>query len=974
VTWRDPPPPATLGAAVFAVVRANVAESDECVGERLRLLDGEREAFIATFDRVVTPETGTVLADSVESVLLPLVDDQRLPALARSVARSLRLLVDDGADPERRALAEALAFFQARSVLSGRHLLGLSQRLFAYDQAPAVVSALADLGATGDQGGELSDSLLTVLAGRLGQAAEPIGCTGLALGDLRDNLLRPELLPASPELGPPAWAVFADAHGNPAAATDPQSGTLVLPFVDLDHDGAADVNGDGVAVDIADQPILLAPFSDEGERDPYGRALDGRGQLVFEYVDAKRTGLAVLLQFLGEAIAADAHVAGIRVLSLGMGPQIGCGIGCLTYPEEQHPVADLAFAVVEDLRFERTVTLLATLERLLRDQPVVAEDVLVAVGQMLAALDAGALTLADAALVDLAVAALPLCADVLAQDNSSGESTARLLLEVLHDLGGVARDLPEELRLNLTYVALHKEEACSATPPDEELSLPVDYDRPRYYDEPGVGRVDNRSALEQAIELLAAADCGSVPFTGGETVAEVVIGVMADSTPATACSIIDSSLGVMDILPTASELVGATALDLIGCDGTRVWRELWALDALAKSGVLDAYLPLANAFDDRGQVRTLIDIFRLVAADLQRDEESPGASVMRRALPTLIRVVESGTLDSLFDLNDLLVTLPALDGSGSIADVIVDSFAWLTDDSRQVTTRFGPRWGTSHAREILLPYRELIRRLDAAGRVGELEAVIDHLSGYLERTRVDDGGTPAPADDRVVLADSRLLPVYETLLGFAGELFDLSAAARDCYFDVAQHDLEAFFIHPDFATTVRLLSAFADSPGRAAIDTGLAEALSPKPDPEADLLGSWAQVLASVLQQLTPESLRGRELSRFGERALREATGTRLFSTLDVLWADDPNRLLFGLMSRLVDTGATRSERPPIAFFGDLYVRVADVRGSAGCVPSDLPWSTAEAEAAAQDVIAFLEDEQTGLPAVFELIRLRSNR
>jgi len=125
-----------------------------------------------------------------------------------------------------------------------------------------------------------------------------------------------------------------------------------------------------------------------------------------------------------------------------------------------------------------------------------------------------------------------------------------------------------------------------------------------------------------------------------------------------------------------------------------------------------------------------------------------------------------------------------------MADVVIDSFEFLTDDTGVVRTRRGDVTGTSLGLEILLPYREIARRLDATGSSASLQRAIDHVSAHLKTTAVDDGGTPDPGDDRVVLRDRRLLPVFEALLAFAADTFELTPEQRDCWFDLLQTEAD----------------------------------------------------------------------------------------------------------------------------------------------------------------------------------------
>ena len=85
---------------------------------------------------------------------------------------------------------------------------------------------------------------------------------------------------------------------------------------------------------------------------------------------------------------------------------------------------------------------------------------------------------------------------------------------------------------------------------------------------------------------MSTVDCGSVPFTGGKTVAEVVLDVVSGMNPNTVCGVIDVSLGVINAAPNISEFFTELALNALGCPGDEVFESLQALDGLAKAAHL----------------------------------------------------------------------------------------------------------------------------------------------------------------------------------------------------------------------------------------------------------------------------------------------------------------------------------------------------------------------------------------------------
>lgn len=959
-----------MGEAVYEIVASNIRARDECSEERLVLLEARKQRFVRAFNDIIAgagPQASEgALSHAVATALLPLVDSNALPELTHRAALALDLLVNNPTDPTQRALQELMALAQARTVLSGRHLTGMAELLLHDPDIESILTALAELGATPVDGRPSAAVGLELIGDALDSTAVGQACAGASFSGLHTTLLT-TAMPVEVDTGPPAYAVWADAIGNPQVRKDPSTGALYEPFVDRDQDGTAETNSAGQPVDRQGKPIYLPPFGWEGARDAEGRLLAADGQPLYDYFDAKRTGLAAFFVLAGEAVQADVHQDLVAALDGALGSASPCEGGCC-YADD-HPLRDLIFAVLEDFRYQRIATLLATWREITYQHPDLAEDILVAVGQLLDALHTEGLTLTQGDLIDLFMELMPLLADIFAQDNATGESTARLLMDVVNNLGQVARDLPGEMAVAGSYVTLAKDKACSAEPPDLQHSTPVDFTQPRW-----IGSVDNRSSLEQSIELLSAVDCGSVPFTGGKSVAEVVLDVMADRSPATACQIIDLSLGAMNILPGVSKFIGAGALDLMGCDGGAVWDQLWTLDALAKSGALDAYLPIAKAFKDRGQLRTLIDMFHLLAADLHRDEGGlPGSSTLRRAMPTVVRVLNSGAADAMFDLFALMASRPAVDGDGTMADVLVDSFAYVTNDTDPVRTRYGTVVGTSHALEMLRPYRELIRRWEASGTTAHVDRLVEHVSGYLRRTEVDTRGTLDPADDRLRLRDRRLVPVIDGTLDFAAQTFDLTEEQRTCAFDGWQSAADTFLGSPQAVQLRDVLVTYMHSPTRPVLDNLLVRALTPASGPALattpDLHGGLTQVASGLV--LTPtHNLSARALARFGASLTEIIDGPDTLALAEQLLLGDQRGVMLGMIGAAVHHGEGGLQQAPVEMMAELAIDLASMRSAICEAPQQ--WTLQEVAAAVEATATFLTDDTLGLPAIYRLIHMRT--
>jgi hypothetical protein len=215
------------------------------------------------------------------------------------VARALALLISDEFDPERLTIQSVMALQDTRTVLEGSMAIELVSRLLSDPQLTDRVHDLALFAAHDDGIDYTLDSLLYMAERNLGDVSdEESMCSGLTIGSLEETLLTQSGFVFGPGTGEAAWVPRVDVHGNPRVRE--LGGALLGPFVDTNNDGAADVNADGVPVDAGGAEIDLPALgtADAAGRDAYGRAIDADGELIYEYYDAKRTGLAAAVQIV----------------------------------------------------------------------------------------------------------------------------------------------------------------------------------------------------------------------------------------------------------------------------------------------------------------------------------------------------------------------------------------------------------------------------------------------------------------------------------------------------------------------------------------------------------------------------------------------------------------------------------------------------------------------------------------------------
>ncbi len=965
----------SFGEIVYGIFEYNVAQSDTCQAPLVEELREHRSDVIGSLDSSVPPDLLAKIQGLMEQAILPAVDSGELPETTANIADLLGLLTDPVADPYKDTLRALLNLVQTRTILTQDQLLDLVDAIIYDRELKDVTHALAQLAEHHDGVDYAINSATDLISRQLVSLTEENLCEGLDLGDLEDTLLKSDVLVGDANMGEPAWAVLADIHGNPRVRINPNTGSLFLPFIDIDGDGAADVNEQGEPVSSTGSIIDISALGEGTDRDDVGRAVDEAGQLIYEYYDAKRSGLAMFLVLLKEALEDSMH-KDIATVVDGTIPTIEiCDDGtstCRKYPSDDNPFADIAWTLVEVSRFDDAAIFLRTWSRLIKDNPELAEDILVAIGQVLEAIENGSIDMTDPKIPALLSKALPLMDEVFETDNSSGQSTAQLLLELMHDLGATARTFPAQILDTIDYRELVKSPSCSDAKPDYELSTAVNYDLPRYH-QSGGNWIDNRSSIEESIELLSAVDCGTVPFTD-QTVAEFVIELLASRDEESVCGIIDLLLGTVDTFGFLGEFATTLSLDVIGCDGDDVFPRLQALETLAHSGALNGYLPIAQVFVERGQLGTLLDIFHLAAEDLLLDEDSDSSttSTIRQALPIVGQTIRAGAVDPMLDLADLLVTTEAVDQNGSVGDVIMNSVERMVDDDGLVRDRHGNQLQTSLAQELVVPFQTIVDRLNAGQNTDAMKRLLDHVTGYLTATEVDDNQTVDPEDDRVVLSNKRFMPLTTITLDFLAQLLDLPEGQQTCYFDILQNDIDGFLTGRNFATMVRLIKAVDTAAGAATLESFLIRALNPEAtDGDREIFGPVVVLMGSLFQAPIDVDDMESIMTYFSKAMDPSRTNSRIMvSTFDNMLTRDSEDVVLTAIRNLLSRELLESGNAPIQELASTFVDVASIDTDNMCVARD-ELTLGEAAELVDTVVTFMQDEQEGLGAIYELLGMR---
>lgn len=959
----------TFGELVFGIVRTNVADSEACSEERVSTLDSRRDEFVSAVDYVVTHDIVQEFPDLLASSLLPVIDNGDLPQATDALAKVVALLVDDTFDPERKTLGVLADAANSPNTIDTDAATELARRVIADPALKDRVLSLVELANAETSREHVLDGALDVASRVLSYAATDSTCGDVTFGDLETTWLATEGFerPAR-DTSPRAWVVRRDIHQNPRVRVDPNTGTLYPPFVDVDADKVADVDSDEHPVDATGARIDLAAFGTTGSRDRDKLALAPDGLPIYAYYDAKETALADALTRVHSVLVDGDHAHIIDVLEAALGPQSSC-TDCPAYNPADYPLADLAFVVLELAKYPKLRVFVRTWAETLEERPQDAEKLLATVGSLLGEIKAADVKITDPELRQLGTTFIPLVGEIFSAHNSSGQSTPRLLLDVISDLGEVSRDFPHKLDLSIQYSTLYKRRSCSADEPDLSRSTPVNFDEPRFV-RTAAGTRDNRSSIEQSVELLANADCGSVPFSGGKTVAHVLIDLLAGASADTTCGLIDAFLGLINVIPSAGEFITSGALDLIGCDGDRVYQDLEALDSLAKSGALDFYLPIAKLFRDRGQLGTLIELLNLVAADLKKDEDGSAttSSAVRKFLPIIHRLVESGAADTLFDLNDTMLAVRAAEGDGNLADLSMDTLGYVVTKQVTLPTRTGHSVYQSPAGQLLLDADRLLNRVNAAGADDDVEALLDVFSNALKQ----DPSNPHR------LQDQQLVALINVVLKTGGQLAANPDETWECYISSVEDTANDALQGEGFAKAMRILSAFRNSPERPALEQWLIELTDPSPtDRNREIRGLLLQVLASAVERdgELPEGTGSKAsiLASFLSRATTElrTDGDDLLTLVrDLLLADENNT--FMTMAQSLLTVREEWDRTPLGSVASPLSAVAQQDARSMCIDTDRDITATDLADTVEAVVEFMQDDTRGLGGIYDLIGRRS--
>ena len=984
----------SFGELVYRVIRTNLVSARTCSLELVGQLEPHHADFVRSFDHTLAADVRDDLPELLGSTIVPVVQNGTLPGLVDRVGEALRRLVDDARDPERQVLGSIVSLATAPSLVESWMVTDLAAGLLASPNLPQILHSTRLLMEEHDGVDVVLDDVLSLATH--GSAPPPHGCSGLVLDDVQGTLLRTDGFVDDPHyaLGEPAWMVRPDVNGNPKVLVDPATGKLSRPFIDRDNNGVADVGTTGRPIDDVGNLIDLPYLGTDGRRDAERRALNTNGGLVFDYYDLKRTALSYMMQMGADFLEAGLHRQLPAIVNAVLGAPVTCSDGtttCRAYPAANHPLADLGHLGLELLRFPQTSKLMEVLHRLLTDDPDKAEDLLVAAGDVIRALQDSTISLTDTAMYDALIGVVPLVRQIFGTSNTTGKSTPHLLVDLVASMSPA-----EKAQIEQSGGWQHEHKSLASRPNPTPNGPFVDYTRNRFFRDGTNQWVDNRSGLEQAIELLAYADCGFIGCSRGSlstscaaatllngsfgnpddgTVSEWLLGAMSSKTPATVSSLISFVDWINGFsIPFVCNGAGC-ALEALGCSSARAddaAAHIPALVSLANSGGLDWLLPIARVFANQHQMAALVDIFAFVAADLwkggEHDRRVDNAdSFVRRLEQPILSATQTGAVVKLLGALDMLHAIQVPGGTSRASHLVVDTMDYAIR-RRTVNARLAPVAASSIAGELLKVVRTISARVDAANAGGALSSVVRFGTQYVTKTTTLAGG-------RRVLAHPNTRMLLATSLGAVADLSAIPAAQQACYIDYFQREGAAFLTGRNFATLVRLANHVIGSPNAAPVEAWLVSQLRGGPG------GGRPEAYRPLLQLTAAASsaeVAGDDLSSLaawlrGVAEDNQSTALTTLVALDDLVQSDGNGAVVQILRNLVGPGPATGGAAPVSVFADTLGDVTTVDTGNACMRRQI-MTVPILEHVVTSLGDFLLDDVYGIQAIWKLVgTLRSH-
>lgn len=806
-----------VGLEVFKLSRQQVL-NDQDVNRRnagLAVLDSRRDEFIDAINTILNDQTLPGVESTLD-VFFKLIDDDSIPTLTNEMRALILQLLNEPGRPTIKALRNML---NGRSNIPTGDVVSLLGRLVNYPDSERLWESIGSLiaaydgvdkdGVKNNEPPLVTDLLDILSRGLKNTPANPApqSSLNLALNDFIDELLTEAQGTANANFGQAEWGARLDSRGAPIVQSDAQ-GRLLSPFVDNDGDGLADLNSNGRFMGANGQELDMPPFGEPLSLgyDAQGRASTSQGRNLYEFFDTKKTLLALFMSITGRLLKENRHKDMVDLLDVSLGPKSGDQFN------RNNNLSRLFYGLIQLVKTDQAPQFLRAVSELLNKNPAQSEQLFLALARANENLknapsNGGGFNLAEKRSQDLVLGLLPGIDDVF-ESNGNSSSTARLLIDTVAELNTKAPNWPAQFAPLFKFKTVARE-----TTPDNDRN-DIDESASTLVDRSAGLSTNNRSAVHQLLDLLKRAD-GCNFF--GQTLAVFIIDTMAGLSPATVSTLVS----IINAVPGLANLF---------CSG--ISQDLISLDFLAKSGALDALLPIAKVFKDRNQIPLLVQLLLVIQKDY--------STILRPSEEALASVLESGAVEELTSTLDIAKSSVDPVSGVNIADIFADSIANLVDDDQTVLDQTGAQV-PSLAHLILNPAIDLAKDLDAAQKNDTLADVADSLfNAFLKRTTVN-------GQER--LDNQSLIPFLARSFAIVANRIPADAATRRQDLGQFQNDLLDTLSNKDFCKIIEIVTVVVGSTQAQGIVDSIANLLTPNTNPNDDIFGAVLKLLSIVLQQ-----------------------------------------------------------------------------------------------------------------------------
>ncbi|MBI3724525.1 hypothetical protein HY251_11310 [bacterium] len=454
------------------------------------------------------------------------------------------------------------------------------------------------------------------------------------------------------------------------------------------------------------------------------------------------------------------------------------------------------------------------------------------------------------------------------------------------------------------------------------------------------------SSMQRLLGMMQRANQVNAPFLGN--LAELYLDTMAGNNK--------PILGIKLDVHTMNMLLSIGFLrDLLG-GGKLVADDCTVLQDFADTGTLDAFIPIAKAFSDRGETHLLVNIM------LALNEHY--AEAMAPNEPATVKLLESGAVERLFDAINQMTLIVVPSNGEKLIDVLADTVGALVDDSTPIVDRKG-RSQRTLVNLLKAPLDDLSAAATSAGVKDQLDGALSNVFNTLLATYKDSAG-----NDRLVYG-ALVSNLGDVLQALSGKI-PADAAARGAWCDQEEQSISDLLQSRDVAAIVDIFLAIQSSPDAQVFTNALANLFTPVQDSDHDALGAIIQLVAGLIQAPPSGATSSTDAQNMAtvmnwvgaEIDPQAGKLTNMMTMMQKVMKIDDSSLFLRILRNLVDMGASGNDDSPLTVLMRVAsdVRAADTSG-AGSPP--------DVTALLEKVVAFMDDQQSGLPYMFSIIKTR---